>query len=100
MKIEYLEAAVADLDIIMDYYYELFGIESAMKVYGQIRKSISHLADYPDIGVPSKDKLLRQLGYKELYSGRFAAIYRKDNDVIYIYHIFDTQTDYPTLFRQ
>ena len=41
MKIEYLEAALSDLDNITDYYFALFGIDSAMKVYDQIRTSVS-----------------------------------------------------------
>lgn len=99
MKIEYLEAAVSDLDNIMDYYYGRFGIESAMKVYEQVRNSISHLADHPYMGVSSKDKILKQLGYRELYSGRFVVVYRREAEVIYIYHVADTQVDYPHLFR-
>lgn len=94
-----MEAAVSDLDNIMDYYFDQFGIESALKVYDQIKRSILHLADHPGLGVPSKDRILRQLGYRELYSGRFIAIYRKEKDVIYVYHIADTQTDYPNLFK-
>ncbi len=100
MKVEYLEAAVSDLDNIMDYYFDQFGMESAMKVYEQIKGSVSHLAEHPNIGVPSKDRLLRQLGYRELYSGRFVAVYRKEDDSIYIYHIADTQRDYPNLFKR
>lgn len=99
MEIKYLEAAVSDLDNLMDYYYGRFGIDSAMKVYGQIRDSIAHLADHPYLGVPSKDKVLKQLGYRELYSGCFVVIYRRETDVIYVYHVADTQTDYPHLFR-
>ena len=38
MRIEYLEAAVSDLDNIMDYYFDRFGIESAMKVYEHIKR--------------------------------------------------------------
>lgn len=100
MRIEYLEAAVSDLDNIMDYYFDQFGIESAMKVYGQIKGSISHLAEYTNLGVPSKDQLLRRLGYRELYSGRFVAVYRREDEIIYIYHIADTQRDYPNLFKE
>lgn len=99
MKIEYLEAAVSDLDNIMDYYYGQFGIDSAMKVYEQIRDSISRLSDHSHLGVPSKDKILRQLGYRELYSGRFVVIYRWEAEQIYIYHVADTQADYPHLFQ-
>lgn len=98
MKIEYLEAAVHDLDNIMDYYYDQFGLDSALKVYTQIKDSISLLSDHPELGVQSKDTLLRRLGYRELYSGRFVAIYRQESNTIYIYHIADTQTDYPNLF--
>ncbi len=100
MRIRYLEAAVSDLDNIMDYYFSRFGIESAMKVYEQIKGSSSHLAEHPNLGAPSKDRLLGQFGYRELYSGRFVAVYRKENDIIYIYHIADTQTDYPHLFKE
>ena len=99
MKIEYLEAAMHDLDSIMDYYYGQFGLESAMKVYDQIKSSIAHLADQPQMGVPSKDRLLKQLGYRELYSGRFVIVYRPEHDIVYIYHIADTLRDYPNLFK-
>lgn len=100
MRVEYLEASISDLDNIIDYYYGQFGIESAMKVYEQIKSSIRHLEEHPNLGGQSKDTLLRQLGYRELYSGRFVAIFRRENETIYIYHIADTQTDYPNLFRK
>ena len=50
MRIEYLEAALSDLDNITDYYFALFGIESAMKVYDQIRASVGQLDEYPGSG--------------------------------------------------
>ncbi|MBE5984866.1 MAG: type II toxin-antitoxin system RelE/ParE family toxin [Paenibacillaceae bacterium] len=101
MRIEYLDAALADLDNITDYYALTFTVESAYKVYEQIRGSIVRLADYLYSGVPSKDELLRKLGYKELYSGRFVVIYRVEpqDNKIFIYHIADTQTDYPKSFN-
>ena len=33
MIIEYLEAALSDLDNITDYYYITFGIDSAQKMF-------------------------------------------------------------------
>lgn len=47
-----------------------------------------------------KDRLLKKLGYREIYSGRFVAVYRIDMDqkIIFINHIADTQMDYPNLF--
>jgi len=101
MVIEYLETALTDLDIITDYYFLQFGIDSAKKVYDQIRSSIVHLADFPYSGVPARDSLLRKLGYREVYFGRFAAVYRvePEHETIYIYHIADTQTDYPHMYK-
>ena len=75
MRIEYLEAALSDLDNITDYYFALFGIESAMKVYDQIRASVGQLDEYPGSGVPCKDRQLKILGYRELFSGRFVIVY-------------------------
>lgn len=57
MRIEYLEAALSDLDNITDYYFALFGIESAMKVYDQIRASVGQLDEYPGSGVYTDDKV-------------------------------------------
>ena len=101
MVVEYLQTALADLDSITDYYFLKFGMGSAEKVYNQIRGSIVHLADFPNSGVPAKDSMLRKLGYKEFYSGRFVAVYRVEPEYerIYIYHIADTQMDYPHMYR-
>ena len=101
MRIEYLEAALSDLDNITDYYFALFGIESAMKVYDQIRASVGQLDEYPGSGVPCKDRQLKNLGDRELFSGRFVIVYRVDEgeQKLYINHIADTQTDYPHLYK-
>lgn len=101
MIIEYLEAALSDLDNITDYYYLNFGLESAQKVYEQIRETVSRLESFPNSGMPSKDKLLKSIGFKEIFSGRFVIVYRVDEGEgkIYINHIADTQTDYPNLFK-
>ena len=74
MRIEYLEAALSDLDNITDYYFALFGIESAMKVYDQIRASVGQLDEYPGSGVPCKDRQLKILGYRELFVNRRRSI--------------------------
>ena len=101
MRIEYLEAALSDQENITDYYFALFGIESAMKVYDQIRASVGQLDEYPGSGVPCKDRQLKNLGYRELFSGRFVIVYRVDEgeQKLYINHIADTQTDYPHLYK-
>lgn len=99
--IDYLEEAVDDLDNIIDYYQVVFGVQSAKKVYEQIRASIARLEQFPESGRPIRDRTLRSLGYQERYSKRFVIIYRTDYTVgkIYIYHIADMQRDYPNLYR-
>ena len=62
MRIEYLEAALSDLDNITDYYFALFGIESAMKVYDQIRASVGQLDEYPGSGVPLQRSSAEKFG--------------------------------------
>lgn len=102
MEIKYLEGALSDLNNITDYYFNRFGYESAKKVYSQIRETIQRLESFPGSGLPSKDRLLKKLGYREIYSGRFVAVYRIDMDqkIIFINHFADTQMDYPNLFKE
>lgn len=100
MVVEYTEAALIDLENIVGYYAEVFGKNSALKVYKQIKKTVSSLGMFDNAGLTSKDSVLRSLGYREIYSGRFVIIYRVDKGEkkVYIYHVADTQRDYPHLF--
>lgn len=94
LVIECLDGAKDDLDNITDYYQDVFGEESARKVYEQIRASIMHLKLFPHSGRPSKDRVLCLMEYKEWYSGRFVVIYRADYAAgkLYVYHIAVSQT--------
>ena len=90
-KIEILPAAWEDLKKIEDYYLLRFGVESAMKVTDHILDSIERLEVFPD-------QWLNRKGYRMVICDRFVSIYRWVEDVVYVYHIADTQTDYTKLF--
>ena len=42
---------------------------------------------------------LRNLGYRFLVAEKYIMIYRLIGDTVFVYHIFDGRSDYPTLFR-
>jgi len=97
-KVEILPTAWEDLKKIEDYYLLQFGVESAMKVTDHILSSIERLESFPDSGSLTPDKWLNKQGYRMVIWQRFASIYRQIGEIIYVYHIADTQTEYTKLF--
>lgn len=97
-KVEILPTAWEDLKKIEDYYLLQFGVESAMKVTDQILDSVERLERFPDSGSLTPDKWLNEQGYRMVIWQRFVSIYRQIGDIVYVYHIADTQTEYTKLF--
>jgi toxin ParE1/3/4 len=97
-KIEILSSAWEDLKKIQDYYLIQFDLRTAMKVSDHILSTIERLEDFPDSGTMTPDPWLNEQGYRMVISKRHVAIYRRVKDMIYIYHIADTQTEYTKLF--
>lgn len=97
-KIEILPTAWEDLKRIEDHYAVQFGVESAIKVTNHILDSIERLEDFPESGSLTPDKWLNIQGYRMVICKKHVSIYRQISDVIYIYHIADTQTEYTKLF--
>lgn len=98
MKIRILPSAWEDLKRIEDYYLIQFDIENALKVTDHILNTIERLESFPDSGSRTPDTWLNEQGYRMVICKKHVAIYRQVKDVIYIYHIADTQTEYTTLF--
>ena len=42
---------------------------------------------------------LRNLGYRFPVVEKYIIIYRLIGDTVFVYHIFDRRSDYPSLFR-
>ncbi len=97
-KVEILPTAWEDLKAIQDWYLLKFGAETALKVGDSILNTISRLESFPDSGSITPDPWLNKLGYRMVICKRHVAVYRLIEDIVYVYHIADTQTDYPKLF--
>lgn len=97
-KIEILPTAWEDLKQIEDYYLIQFGAETALKVSDHILDTIERLESFPDSGSLTPDKWLNEQGYRMVISGKYVAIFRQIDSIIYVYHIANTQTEYTKLF--
>lgn len=97
-RVEILPSAWEDLKKIEDYYIIQFDVEAAIKVSDHILDVIKRLEDFPDSGSLTLDKWLNDQGYHMVIAKKHIAIYRLIEDVVYIYHIADTQTEYTKLF--
>ena len=97
-KVEILPTAWEDLKKIEDWYILQFGTETAMNVVDRILSVIERLESYPDSGSLTPDDWLNLYGFRMVICEKHVAIYRQIEDVVYIYHIADTQTEYTKLF--
>ena len=100
MKVNILPSAWEDLKMIEDYYLLEFNVETALKVSDHILDCIERLESWPDTGSLTPDSWLNEMGYRMIICGQHVAIYRTIGDIIYIYHVFDTRTDYTKLFSR
>lgn len=97
-KIEILPSAWEDLKKVEDYYLIQFDVKTAINVIEHILNSIERLEEFPDSGSITPDEWLNKQGYRMVISKKHVSIYRQIKDMIYIYHIADTQTEYTKLF--
>ncbi len=97
-KVNILPTSWEDLKKIEDYYLLQFGVESALKVTDSILNSIERMEFFSDSGSLTPDKWLNQRGYRMVICGRYVSIYRQIENIVYVYHIADTQTEYTKLF--
>lgn len=98
-KVQILPSAWEDLKYIEDWYLVQFGVETALKVSDHILDAIERLESYPESGSLTPDDWLNQQGYRMVICKKHVAIYRQFGQIIYVYHIADTQTEYTKLFR-
>ena len=87
-----------DLKSIEDWYLKEFGAETASKVTDNILDSIERLESFPDSGSLSPAEWLNKRGYRMVICERHISIYRLIENNVYIYHVFDTKTQYTKLF--
>ena len=96
--LQFLPAAVEDLDKIADYYLQLNGADSAERITDQILETVEHLERYPHLGSLHPDPVLASMEYRRIVSGNYVCVYRVIGDTVVIYRIVNGRTDYPRLF--
>ena len=74
LKIRYLSTAQKDLDEIFDYIVR-DKPSAAISMLEKFDRSISRLADNPEIGVVPKDDRLDKLGYRMLIVEKYLVFY-------------------------
>ena len=97
-RVEILPTAWEDLKQIEDYYLIQFDVDTALKVSDNILNAVERLELFPESGSLTPDNWLNEMGYRIVICEKHVAIYKKIGEVVYVYHIADTQTDYTKLF--
>ncbi len=97
-RVELLPTAWDDLKQIEDYYLIQFGAETALKVSDSILTTVERLELFPESGSLTPDSWLNEMGYRMVVCEKHVAIYKKIGEVVFVYHIADTQTEYTKLF--
>ena len=98
-RIQILDPAQAELEDIASLYCSLVGPSSARKITDDIFDALDRLSRFPLSGPPLRDAELRSLGYRFVVVDKYIVIYKPIGNTVFVYHIFDGRSDYPTLFR-
>lgn len=97
-RVEILPTAWEDLKQMEDYYLIQFDVDTALKMSDNILNALERLEVFPESGSLRPDKWLNEMGYRMIICEKHVAIYKKIGEVVYVYHIADTQTEYTKLF--
>lgn len=97
-RVEILPSAWEDLKKIEDYYILQFDVNTALKVSDHILDNIERLEQFHDSGSATPDDWLNEQGYRMVICKKHIVIYRVIHEIVYVYHIADTQTDYTKIF--
>ena len=97
-RVEILPTAWEDLKQIEDYYLIQFDVDTALKVSDNILNAVERLELFPESGSLTPDNWLNEMGYRMVICEKHVVIYKKIGEVVYVYHIADTQTEYTKLF--
>jgi len=99
LDLRILTPAQFNLERIALLHLSYAGSASARKITDALYDAMEHLRKFPEMGFELPDAELRSLGYRGLLEGHYLCIYRRIEKVIYIYHVVDTRSDYPQLWK-
>lgn len=97
--LEFLPAAMDDLDGIADYYLRVVGASAAEQITDQILETLEHLEQYPYLGASHPDPVLASMEYRKIVSGNYVCVYKVIGHAIVVYRIVHGATDYPKYFN-
>ena len=97
-RLQFLRAAVDDLDRIADFHLQMVGAASAQRITDQILDAVKHLEKYPYLGSLHPDPVLASMEYRRIVSGNYVCVYKVIDQTIFIYRIVNGVTDYPKYF--
>lgn len=93
-KIVYSETALSKRKAIKKEIKEKHGKERADKFSKHISKSIAELKEFPELGVPLRDKYDLDCDYYMLFAEHNYFIYRIFDEIILILEIFNEKEDF------
>jgi plasmid stabilization system protein ParE len=97
-KIVILESAEQDLKELREYLVKHFSLATWQNTFGNLKKAIRVLKDYPYSGtIPEEFEKLNLSQYRQILSGRNRIIYEVRQDFLYIHSIADTRRDLKAL---
>ncbi len=94
--VEYLPAAMEDLDNIFNYIADA-DPEVAATLILEIDQNVSHLERFPEMGVIPKITRLAKKGYRVLIVGDYLIFYVLLNNLIEIRRVFSGKMNYKKL---
>lgn len=95
-QVRILQSAWEDLSSIADYHIREVGPLSAERITNEILNTFQLLATNPYLGPLQHDAVLQRRGFRKLLCGRYVCVYRVDEDVPTVYHIFHASSNYPS----
>ena len=98
-RIKPLPQALKDLDLIEEYYILEFSVATARKVRKSIIASWQRLEMFPKSGMFTPSEKSNNMGYRMVLSGKYALIYFKKGNTIYIERVVSTKTNYQVIFK-
>ena len=99
-SVELLPSAWEGLLNIKHYVAEAFDEKTAENVTNAILDSLEQLQSFPDSGSLTPDPWLNSLGYRMVISNhRNVSVYKRIGEIIYVYLIADTRTEYTRIFQ-
>ena len=94
MKIEWLYEAQREYLDLLHYYRVNSGADYARRFSEKILGAVENLTHFPEMGVLRKDTTLGKYGFRVLFIGKYACVYRIAEDTVLIYHLADARTNY------